>query len=127
MPTAVVVPAQSAVEFFKSKLEFETTPYGVKTQLEKDKNALVILDVRAPEDFAKEHIPGAKNVPLSELSKWYAKLPKDKTLVTYCWSLTCFAAPKAALQLAEKGFRVQEMIGGIGEWKNNGLPVESGK
>lgn len=125
MPAATAAPVANAVEYFKSKLEWETTPHGLKPRIEK--NEVVVLDVRAPEDFAKEHIPGAKNVPLAELAKHLAKLPKDKTLVTYCWNLTCFAAPKAALELAQKGFKVQELIGGIKEWKNSGFPVEGGK
>lgn len=125
MATAAALPKESAVEFFKAKLAFETTPHDINGRL-KDANTL-ILDVRDPESYKKEHIPGAKNVPLTELAKHLGSLPKDKTLVTYCWSLTCWAAPKAALQLAEKGFKVQEMVGGIKEWKGNSFPVESSK
>jgi rhodanese-related sulfurtransferase len=125
MTTATAAHAESAAEFFRAKLAYETTPHDINGRL-KDAGTL-ILDVRDPESYKKEHIPGAKNVPLSELAKHVASLPKDKTLVTYCWSLTCWAAPKAALQLAEKGFKVQEMVGGIKEWKNNGFAVEAGK
>ena len=125
MATATAATQETAVQFFKAKLAYETTPHGVNERL-KDPS-LVILDVRDAESFKKEHIPGAKNVPLTELSKHLSTLPKDKTIVTYCWSLTCAAAPKAALQLAEKGYKVQEMVGGIQEWKNNEFPVESGK
>ena len=51
-------------------------------------------------------------------------LPKDKTLVTYCANLTCALAPKAALVLAEKGFKVMELMGGIATWTETGFPVE---
>jgi rhodanese-related sulfurtransferase len=125
MATAAEAPTQTAAEYFKAKLAFETTPYDIKSRL-KDAGTL-ILDVRDADWYEKEHIPGAKNVPLNELAKHIASLPKDKTLVTYCWSLTCWAAPRAALQLAEKGFKVQEMVGGIQEWKAAGFPVEAGK
>ena len=125
MATATQTNTQNAVEFFKAKLAYTTNPYDIHNRL-KDSNT-VILDVRDQESYKKEHIPGAKNVPLSELAKHIATLPKNKTLVTYCWSLTCWAAPKAALQLAEKGFKVQELVGGIKEWKANGFDVESSK
>src|SRR6478672_10415922 len=87
-----------AVDFFMAKLQFEATP----TQLNgvKDNGTVLIVDVRDKDSYAKEHIKGAINVPLEELPKHYAKLPKDKTIVTYCWTVTCAMATKAALELA---------------------------
>lgn len=111
-----------AVDFFTARLAYLTTPSDVKRGMEK--GDVLVLDVRDRESYNKEHIPGARNVPREELSRNFASLPKDKTLVTYCWSLTCFLAPRAALDLAQKGFRVQEMIGGIEEWKKHGMDVE---
>ena len=124
MATGVAAPAVNAAEYFKAKLAFETTPHGLKSALEK--GTVYLVDVRSSEAYAKEHIAGATNVPIDELAKHLGKLPKDKTLVTYCWNLTCYAAPKAALELAEKGFAVQELVCGIAEWKGAGFPVESG-
>ena len=74
--------------------------------------------------FAAEHIKGAKNIPLPELVSKLATLPKDKTIVTYCGDLTCGLAPKAALELAQKGFKVMELVGGIDTWSKKGFPVE---
>ena len=53
-----------------------------------------------------------------------ATLPKDKTIVTYCGNLTCALAPKAALVLAEKGFKVMELFGGLQTWQEKGFPLE---
>lgn len=106
-----------AVEYFKSKLEFETTPFTLKFNLEKGK--VLLLDVREKIAFDAEHIPGAVNIPLAELEGKLAELPKDKTLVTYCWHFACALAPKAALFLAQKGFKVQELNGGLAMWKNS--------
>ncbi len=105
----------NAVDYFKSKLRFETTPHQLKADLEK--GTVYLLDVRDRESFEKEHIPGANNIPSNELPRHLKTLPKGKVLVTYCWNLTCAMAPKAALQLAEKGFQVQELVGGIEEWR----------
>lgn len=36
------------------------------------------------EEFAKKHIPGAINIPLSELESHSKKLSKDATIITTC-------------------------------------------
>ena len=119
--TTATAAETTAVEFFRAKLQFETTPHTLKYNLEQGK--VFLIDVRDAESFAKERIPGAANFPLTELEKSYSKLPQDKTLVTYCWNITCAMATKAALQLAEKGFKVQELMGGLDEFRKK-FPTE---
>ncbi len=124
--------ALSAVEYFKAKLAYEMTPWTLKgLVIDKSTTAcglkadnVVILDVRSPEAFAEGHLPTAINIPLADLAGKLATLPKDKTLVTYCSNLTCALAPKAALVLAEKGFKVMELTGGIATWTEYGFRVE---
>ncbi len=46
-----------------------------------------LLDVRTPMEFAMEHIPGAKNVPLNELSFRLEEIKElSKPIVVYCLS-----------------------------------------
>lgn len=124
--------AISAVDYFKAKLAYEMTPYTLKGMLMDNTTTccgmsakdVLLLDVRSAEAFAEGHLPTAINIPLADLQGKFATLPKDKTIVTYCSSLTCALAPKAALQLAEKGFKVQEMYGGFATWQQYGFPVE---
>ena len=114
----------SAAEYFRTKLQFETTPHDLKRDMEAGK--VILLDVRDEQAYKAERIPGAKNIPLTHLERHLAELPKNKTLVTYCWNITCAASTKAALILAEKGYQVQELVGGIGEWKTK-FPTENSK
>lgn len=117
--------ALSAVEYFKAKLAYEMTPYALKGLLiDKKATDILVLDVRSTESFDAGHVPGALNIPLMDLAGKLATLPKDKTIVTYCSTITCGLAPKAALVLAEKGFKVMEMYGGFATWTENGFPVE---
>lgn len=44
----------------------------------------VILDVRSPEQFRIEHIPGAINIPLESLQARMSEIPKGKPIVAYC-------------------------------------------
>lgn len=104
-----------AVDYFREKLTFETTPHTLKENMEH--GSVCVVDVREPEAFRKEHIPEAINCPLPELTAHLAELPKDKTIVAYCWDLVCDLSTRAALQLSEKGFHAQMLRGGIAEWR----------
>lgn len=43
----------------------------------------VFIDVRDPEQFGELHIRGARNVPLTELPKRLAEIPRQQSLVLY--------------------------------------------
>ena len=47
-------------------------------------DALTLLDVRTPEEYAAGHIPGAQNVPIDSLRSRLMDLPREKSIVTYC-------------------------------------------
>ena len=46
----------------------------------------IFVDVRGPADYETSHIPGAINIPLSELENNLANvdLDKDAWIITYC-------------------------------------------
>ena len=111
------------VEYFRAKLEYEITPAGLKKLLESLPNNVCLVDVRGTEQYAAGHIPGARNIPLETLSSTFYSLPKDKMIVTYCEDLACGLSPQASLELAQKGFQVQHLIGGFEEWSRKGFPV----
>jgi rhodanese-related sulfurtransferase len=46
----------------------------------------LLLDVRARQAFNKAHVPGAICAPFEELGELSARLPRDRELVTFCWS-----------------------------------------
>lgn len=79
-------------------------------------NFLVLIDVRSHEDFAKEHIVGAINVPQEKLSEWASKLSKD--ILIYLYSEDGTESDEAALSLRKEGFsECYSMVGGLREWK----------
>ena len=95
------------------------------TQLINREDALV-LDVREPGEYDAGHILGARNVPLSRVdaAAGAGELKrKDRTLIVYCESGD--RAAKAAAALRKSGFeKVMLLSGGLGAWKQAGLPVE---
>ncbi len=45
---------------------------------------VTIIDVRGPQEYAEKHIPGAINIPLSELENRSNGLSKNCVLITAC-------------------------------------------
>lgn len=110
---------------FEAKLALETDPFDVKTDLERGHDGILVIDTRSAEAYEACRIPGAVSLPHREIrEETTAHLPRDRTLVTYCWGPACNASTKGAARLAALGFRVKEMIGGIEYWREEGLPVE---
>jgi rhodanese-related sulfurtransferase len=113
------------VEYFRAKLEFEITPAGLKKLLDRLPNNVYLVDVRGVEQYDAGHIPGARNIPLETIPSSFYSLPKDRMIVTYCADLACGLSPQAALELAQKGFQVQHLVGGFAEWSRKGFPIET--
>ena len=81
---------------------------------------IVVVDARSRQAYAREHIPGAINIPHREMSR-DTTTPVDRTalVVTYCDGIGCNASTKGALKMAELGFRTKELIGGLDWWKRD--------
>ena len=74
-------------EYFVHKLRAEKQRNDVLHAVEGDTPFdFVLLDTRGREPFAAGHIPGALCAPLEELKQISGSLPKDREIVTYCWS-----------------------------------------
>ncbi len=115
---------QQAREFFERKMQFTTGPVELQQQLENQPD-LVVVDVRAAEDYEKGHVPGAINLP-RQMWKSREGLDKDKLNVLYCYSHVCHLGAAAAVEFASYGFPVMEMDGGFKAWQENGMEVETG-
>lgn len=57
----------------------------------------LLLDVRTPAEFGSGHIPGAVNIPVSDLPGRLAEVPGDKAVVVYCASGMRSASAKRIL------------------------------
>jgi rhodanese-related sulfurtransferase/bacterioferritin (cytochrome b1) len=75
-----------------------------------------LLDVRQPREYEEEHLPGARLIPLRELSERIATLDPAKPLLAYC---AVGGRSRAAAQyLVGQGFaEVYSLGGGIKKWQ----------
>ena len=92
-------------------------------ELMKDPN-VVVLDVRAVEEFKEGHIDGAVNIDQAQsdfIEKAKATISTDKTIAVYC--RTGRRSANAAGKLAAEGYVCVNMKGGILAWKEAKLPV----
>lgn len=93
-----------------------------------DEDVAVVVDVLAPDNYAKFHLPGAINVPLAddfEASIAEAVPDKDQPVVVYCWDEDCEASPRAAARMEALGYRrVYDYTAGKADWQAAGKPVE---
>lgn len=98
-----------------------------------------VIDTRVANEYADEHIKGAKNVPYKEKSPKavtfdaaldsfdLSKLPADKNspVVFYCNAGECWKSYKASVVATRAGYKkVSWFRGGIPEWKAKKLPTQ---
>ena len=103
----------------------ELEPIPREELLSRVKDGLVtVLDVRPAEEYAAGHVPGAINVPLSELETHLEQLDGKQEVVAYCRGPHCILAFDAVARLRDKGLTAHRLEDGFPEWKLAGLPVE---
>jgi ArsR family transcriptional regulator len=89
-----------------------------------DAGTVTVLDVRPADEFALGHLPGAINVPLSELETRLTSFPPGQEIVAYCRGPNCVLSYEAVALLRARGFKVRRLEDGLPEWRAAGLPVE---
>jgi rhodanese-related sulfurtransferase len=85
---------------------------------------VIVLDVRPEDEFTTAHLPHARSLPVNELKKRLAELPKDIPVVAYCRGPFCLMAKEAVELLRKKGYQAFHLTDGVAEWRARGLPVE---
>ncbi len=88
-----------------------------------DEGSAILIDVREPGEYAREHIEGARLVPLSSFERHDIGCEQGKAIVFHCRSgarTTMNAARLMRSRLPE----AYQLAGGIEAWKRAGLPTQ---
>lgn len=105
----------------------EISAEELNTKIDKGEK-LIIIDVAEPDEYADARLENAINIPIMTLKdnieKKLPEISKDDEIVLYCYS-----GMRSAIgveKLKELGFtNVVSLVGGISNWKKNGLPFET--
>lgn len=87
------------------------------------KQRLQIIDVREPEEWARGHIEGAHHIPMNDVPARLGEIDRERPVVTVCRSGA--RSGQVAAYLAQAGFTVHNMDGGMSTWQRQGLPVDA--
>ncbi|MCZ8294011.1 MAG: metalloregulator ArsR/SmtB family transcription factor [Hylemonella sp.] len=87
---------------------------------------VIVLDVRPQEEYDVAHLPYARSMPVAEIERRLAELPKGREIVAYCRGPFCLFSEEAQQLLTRKGYRVRKLLDGVAEWQAAGLPLARG-
>jgi rhodanese-related sulfurtransferase len=123
--TAVLVsltPARAAANFPVISTD------EVKKFIDQKEN-MVLIDARTPEEYREAHIIGAINVPEKGFEQAVAQLPTDKNtlLIFYCNGVKCGKSKRVAQKVNPLGYTAILVYSeGIPVWEERNLPMVTG-
>lgn len=114
----------TARKFFEGTDGFE--PVDRQALLERVREgAATVIDVRPEEEYRSAHIGGAASIPLPELRRRLAELPRDREIVAYCRGPYCVLAAEAVQVLRAEGYRAVRLEDSVQDWRARGFAVET--
>jgi membrane protein DedA with SNARE-associated domain/rhodanese-related sulfurtransferase len=87
----------------------------------------IVVDVRSPtaRNLEPRWIPGAIHVPVDDVSRHLAELPRNREIVVYCTCPSEASAARVAKVLINHGFKeVRPLYGGLDAWIEAGYAVD---
>ncbi|PAB60035.1 rhodanese-like domain-containing protein [Anaeromicrobium sediminis] len=92
---------------------YKVSEKSLKELIDNKDESIYVLSVRSAEDFGKMKIATANNIPWGAgMEKEFANLPKDKTIVVYCYTGQTAGQTVAGLRLL--GYDAVSLNGGMG-------------
>lgn len=90
-----------------------------------DQCGYTLIEVLEEEEYEQGHIPGAINIPLSDIGREVKdELETEREIIVYCADEDCGASPAAAEKLDKLGFQnVYDYEGGKKDWVEAGNRV----
>src|SRR5207237_448624 len=85
---------------------------------------VTVIDVRPRAEYVAAHIPGALSIPIDQLKRGRAEVPKSREVVAYCRGRYCVYAVEAVTLLRKRGYRARRLVDGLPGWRGAGHRIE---
>lgn len=120
-------------EFYLVENAAHVSPHSLRRHMDKGDQDFIVVDLRSPQEYERERIIGAVNIPAYTDPNTSAYEEKDrivrqfrelieknpgKEIITYCYSIPCMTGRKVGQMLAEKGIYVKTLGIGWNEWRH---------
>ena len=127
-------PNQMIKDFYETENAVHVSPHTLRGKMDKGDLSYVLVDLRSAEEYEKEHVVGAINIPAyktpnasinigidkeatQEIVDAFKDIPMDKEIITYCYSMPCMTGRKIGKLLAENKIYVKTLNIGWNEWR----------
>lgn len=121
-------------DFYATETAVHVSPHSLRKKMDKGDASFVLIDVRSPVEYEKEHIIGAINIPAykdpdtsiafetdidakNRILEEFRKLSNEKEIIVYCYSVPCMTGRKIGNLLAGEGIYVKVLGIGWNEWR----------
>jgi rhodanese-related sulfurtransferase len=116
-------------DFYRTENAVHVSPHGLRGKMDKGVHDFILVDLRSKQEYEKEHIVGAINIPaysdpdhsayddVDRIVGAFRLLDSSKNIIVYCYSTPCMTGRKIGLMLAKHGIYVQHLGIGWNDWK----------
>lgn len=116
-------------EWYAAETAVHVSPHHIRKHMAQGDDTFILVDLRSQEEYEREHIATAVNIPayaspdksaygdVERIVSEFKKLPADKDIIVYCYSIPCMTGRKIGNMLAEHDIYVKHLGVGWNEWK----------
>ena len=117
-------------EFYAVENAVHVSPHGLRVKMSQGATDFILIDLRSAEEYEKEHIAGAINIPaysdkatsaygdVDRIVSAFKALPPGKEVIVYCYSMPCMTGRKIGKMLTEHDIYVKHLGIGWNEWRH---------
>ena len=121
-------------DFYLTENAVYVSPHTLRKRMDKGEMNYVLVDVRSPQEYGKEHIIGAISIPAykdpntsvsletdkeekERIINAFKNVGNEKEIIVYCYSMPCMTGRKIGKLLSEHNIYVKHLGIGWNEWR----------
>lgn len=116
-------------EFYDVENAVYVSPHSLRRQMDKGEQNYILVDLRSSQEYEKEHIISAINIPAykdpntsayeekDRIISEFKKLSQDNDIIVYCYSMPCMTGRKVGKMLSDNSIFVKHLGIGWNEWR----------